>query len=171
MSDDNIIKGAIKGIFEGGVEMVKDSAKQVADTVSPIKILEGALGGKKSPPKNEFTEYLKNCGPDLTPEQIEEKKKEFGNRDEEAMEEARKKLQAAIPDHMKLPLKQKELSPYEQAIQDEERKKAAAIEMQKKQQAQAVPAPSGKQARGSLFAKKKRPQSNAFEQSKNTKVG
>lgn len=170
MSDDNKIKGALKGIFEGGMEMVKDSAKQVADTVSPVKIIEGALG-MTPPKKDEFTQFLQKSGPDLTPAQIEEKKKEFGSSDEKAMEEARKKLRAAIPDHMKLPPKQRELTPYEQTIQDEEKKKAAMIEAQKKQQGQAVPAPSGKQARGSLFARKKKPQASTFETSKNTKVG
>lgn len=170
MPDDSKAKKILKGILDSGFEAVKDSAKQLADTVAPGALLEQALGVKQAKP-DELSQFLKNSGPNLTSEELEKRKAQLSGQDNQELEAARSMLRAAIPDHMRPPPGRKALTPYETTIQDEERKKAMAVEMQKKQAAQAGAAPSGKQARGSLFAKKKRPQSNVFEQSKNIKSG
>lgn len=162
-------KKLIKGILEGGFEAAKDSVKQVTDTVSPTALVEHALGTNTQQP-NELTEYLKTLSPDLTAEELEKKKKEFTGSQDAGLEEARKTIRAALPDHMKLPEKPRELTPYEQTIQDMERKKAGEVEMQKKQQSQVV-TPVGKQQQGGLLARKKRPASSSFETSMNIKIG
>lgn len=162
-------KKIIKGILEGGIEAVSDSAKQVTNTVSPTSLVEHALGVNPQKP-NELTQYLKTLSPDLTAEELEKKKKEFTGSQDAGLEEARKTIRAALPDHMKLPEKPRELTPYEQTIQDLERKKAREVEMQQKQQSQVV-TPAGKQQQGGLLVKKKRPSANTFETSKNIKIG
>lgn len=164
-------KKIISGLIKGGFEFTKDSAKQIADTVAPGKLLEQAVSGVPQR-KDEFSEYLKNLGPNLSEEEIAKKRKEFEERDQKELEEERKKLWATVPPHMRLPEKPKSLSPYEQAIQEEEKKKAMAVEAQKKQQQQQpLAAPAGKQPRGMLFAKK-RPATKGFEGlQKDTKVG
>lgn len=152
----------IKSIITNTFEAVKDSAKQIVDTVSPGVMVEQALGQQQSQ-SSEFTEYLKNAGPNLSPEEIEKKKQEFAQSDQSKLEEERKKLFSSIPAHMKLPQKQKPPRPYEAVIQEGERKKAQAVEAQKKQAGAQISAPAGKQARGSLFARKKKHVSTGFE--------
>ncbi|MBI2616780.1 hypothetical protein HYW55_01440 [Candidatus Gottesmanbacteria bacterium] len=158
----------IKSIITNTFEAVKDSAKQVADTVSPGSLLEQALGKQKSQ-SSEFTEYLKNVGGELSPEELEKKKKEFSQSDQEKLEETRKKLLPSVPAHMKPPPTAKGPRPYEATIQEEERKKAQAVEMQKKQASQQITPPSGKKARGSLFSKKKKATPTGFEVMKGDK--
>lgn len=149
---DNKVKKAISSIITGGFEAVKDSAKQIADTIGPDKLLEQAIGVKKS--GNEMAEYLKNVGdPTLTGDKLKQKENEFKTEDEKKLEAARKML-SAIPAHMRLPQKQSQPGAYEQTVQEEERKKAQAVEMQKRQ-SQAMAMPTSKQARGMLFGKKK----------------
>lgn len=165
----NKAKKIISGLIKGGFEFTKDSAKQIADTVAPDKLLEQAVSGVP-PQKGEFSEYLKSLGPNLSEEELAKKKKEFEERDQKELEEERKKLWATVPPHMRLPEKPKPLRPYEQAIQEEEKKKAMAVEAQKKQPQQ-VAVPTGKQPRGMLFAKRK-PAAKGFEGlQKDTKVG
>lgn len=164
------VKKIIGGLLEGGVEVVKDSARQLADTVSPVKIIEQAIGQPKSE-GSEVTQYLKDLSGSLSEEEIEKKKKELGEKEQQELEEARKSIQSAVPEHMRLRKEKKEPSIYEQNVQEEERKKALAVEAQKKQQAQSSFPPSGKKQRGSLFAKKKRPKTADFERSKNIKIG
>lgn len=158
-----------KKIIKGSLEIVKESAKQLADTLSPTAFLEQALGSK---PKrdDEFAKYLKGLGGDLSKEQMEEKRKEFDESDEKKLEIARKMIKAALPSHMQLPYTQRQPRPYEVSVQEMERKKAAAIEAGKKQQQSAV-APAGKQPRGMLFGVKKKGGKGFEGLAKDTKVG
>lgn len=159
------VKNIVKKIGEGTLEVVKDSARQIGKTVSPGTLLEQAIGPKK---ESEFTTYLKNLDEkNLTPEEFEKKKQELAQKDKTEAEKVRALL--GTPTHMKLPQKPKSLRPYEAAIQEEERKKALAIEAQKKHP-QPLMQPMSKQARGMLGAKK-RPKSSDFEAGKNIKVG
>lgn len=158
-----------KKIIKGGLEILKDSAKQLADTISPAAILEQALGKKKQR-EDDFGQYLKGIGGDLSPEQIEKRRKEFEKTDEQKLEDARKMIKAALPSHMRLAPRPVAPRPYEMTIQDMEKKKAAAIEAGKKQQQSAV-APAGKQARGMLFGVKKKGGKGFEGLAKDTKVG
>jgi len=157
----------VKSIITGGFEIVKDSAKQLADTVSPGKLIEQAIGSK--PQGNEFSEYLKNSGPNLSPEELEKKKKELSEADQQKLEEERRKLPgiSTTPAHMRPPERQKELRPYDANIQEKEREKAQIVEAQKKQP---FVNPSSKQTRGMLGARR-RPKSADFEAGKNIKIG
>ena len=164
------VKKIITGIIEGGAEAVKDSAKQIAETVSPVKMLEQALGTAPPAQEDEFAKYLKNLGGELTPQEMEKKRAEFAARENSEMDEARKVIKSALPDHLKPPPGPPKPSVYDQLNQEEEQKKALAVEAQRKQK-HSIAAPAGKQARGSLFAKKKRRASSDFEIGKNIKVG
>lgn len=158
----------VKSIITGGFEAIKDSAKQLTDTVSPGKLIEQAIGPKSK--GDEFSEYLKNQGPDLSPEELEKKKKELSESDQQSLEDERKKLQiATTPAHMRLSEKQKELRPYDANIQEEEKKKAQVVGAQKKQP-QPLVNPVSKQTRGMLGAIR-RPKSSDFEVGKNIKIG
>lgn len=162
-------KKIIKNIIEGGLEFVKDSGKQIGETVSPEKMLDSVLGPKET--TDEFTKYLQSLGGELTPEQIEQKKKEFEENKIKEMEEARKVLKGSVPPHMKPSPQPRQPSPYEEVVQEGERKKAILLETQQKQRQQQVFTPAGKQQRGSLFARKKRPKTADFEAGKNIKIG
>lgn len=162
------VKKIIKNIVGEGFEAAKDSAKQIADTVSPGALLEQAIGPKSQ--RNEMSDYLKNIGdPNLTGDKLKQKEQQIKSEDELKLERTRRML-SGIPDHMRLPNRQKELSPYEETMKEEE-KKAQAVEAQKKQQQQQVAQPTSKPKRGSLFAKKKS-QAKGFEGLvKDSKVG
>lgn len=157
----------VKKIITGGLEFVKDSAKQLAQTVSPDAMVKQALG---QPPKSEFSDYLKKLGPDLSPSELEAKKQEFQTDEEKKLAEARNALKAAIPDHMKPVQRQKTLGPYELAVQEEERKKAQRVEAMKKSP-QPLSQPTSKQSRGMLFGKKKSANKGFEGMQKDTKVG
>lgn len=161
------VKKIIGDIMEGGAELLKDSAKQIGETVSPVKMLEQAIG-QKPLQDDEFTKYLKTLGGELTAEQIEEKKKEFEAKGQGEMEEARKVLHQALPDHLKPRSKIQKLNTFEEAKQEEERKKAMQIEAQKKQP-KTIALPQGK-VTGVLGGRKKHKASD-FEMGKNIKVG
>ncbi len=158
----------LKKIISVGFEAVKDSAKQIADTVGPDKLLEQAMGVQKS--GNEMADYLKNIGdPTLTGDNLKKKEEELKTDDEKKLEEARKML-TSVPAHMRPTQKQEQPRAYEQTVQEEERKKAQVIEMQKRQ-SQAMAMPTSKQARGMLFGRK-RQTSKGFEGLvKDSKVG
>lgn len=160
----------IKKIIQGGLEVVKDSAKQLADTVSPGKILEQAIGPKPQR-TDEFGDYLKGLSPDMSTDELEKRKQEISAQDQQKLEDARKLLKTTTPDHMRLQQKQKPPRPYELSVQEEERKKAMAIEAQKKQQQQTLTVPQSKQSRGMLFGVKKKGSKGFEGLQKDTKVG
>lgn len=157
----------IKKIIEGGLEFTKDSAKQLTKAISPAEMVKQALGQQ---PKNEFTEYLKTVGKDLTPEEYEKKKQEYEDKAKKEEEEAKKVIAAALPPHMRLPQKQKELRPQEKMLQEEKMKEAQQIEAMKKKP-QPVITPVGKPQSGSLFAKRKSATKGFEGLQKDTKVG
>ena len=162
-------KKVIRGLLEGGAEVITDSARQLAGIASPPKLLEHVLGQPKSK-KNEVTEYIQNLS-GKSPEEIKKKEKELEEKQQKELEDVRKELkQTTTPVHMRT-RKRKEPSIYEKGIEEEERKKALAVETQKKQKAQSAFPPSGKQQRGSFLAKKKRPKAADFEVGKNIKIG
>ena len=160
-------KKIIGSIIEETGEFVRDSARQVAETVDPVKLMEQAAGIKKQ--ESEFSKYLKGLGGSITEAELEKRKKEFAEKQEKDMEEAKSIINKAIPDHLK-PIKETEPSDYEKKMQEEEMKKAQAVEAQKTQQKQAMIVPAGQQ-KGVLGGKKKKPLSSAFESAKNIKVG
>lgn len=157
----------LKKIIEGGLESTNDSVKQLARTVSPDALVKQALGQQQ---KNEFTEYLKTVGKDLTPQEMEEKKKEFAEKDEKEKEEAQKIISAAIPPHMRPAKKPPAPRPYEATIRQEEEKKAQQMEAAKKQP-QPLITPASKQSRGMLGAVRKKGQKGFEGLQKDTKVG
>lgn len=158
----------VKKIISSGFEVLRDSAKQLADTVAPGVLIEQALG---KPGGSEVTDYLQKIGdPELKGEKLQEKQRELKEKEQKELEEARKLLQAAVPAHMKLPPKPPGLRPYEVTIQEEEQKKAQAIEAAKKN-LQPLAMPSSKQARGMLFAKKKSGGKGFEGLAKDTKTG
>lgn len=161
-----LIKKIIKTTLEEGVEFVKDSASQVGKAISPVEMLKQATGTQHS----EITDYLRNLSDkDLTPQQLEMKKKEQLLKDEEEAKKLRLFLNST-PDHLRPSPKQQPIRAHEATIQDEERKKAHAVEAQKKQAQQSVGMPVSKQTRGMLGAKRK-PKSSDFEVGKNIKIG
>ncbi len=165
---DSKVKKVISNIITGGFEVVKDSARQIAETIGPDKLLEQAMGVRKS--GNEMADYLKNVGdPTLTGDKLKQAENQFKSEDEKKLEEARKML-SAIPAHMRLPQKQQQPSAYEQTVQEEERKKAQAVEAQKRQ-SQSMAMPTSKQARGMLFGKKKSANKGFEGLSKDSKAG
>lgn len=157
----------VKKIIIGGLEFVKDSAKQLAQTVSPDALVKQALGQQTG---NEFTDYLKGLGPNLSPEEMEKKKKEYADDEQKKMEEARNLIKAALPAHMRLPQKPAIPGPYEAAIQEEERKKAQQVEAQKKNP-QPLSTPISKQTRGMLGGKKRSANKGFEGMQKDSKVG
>ncbi|MBI3379279.1 hypothetical protein HY029_00830 [Candidatus Gottesmanbacteria bacterium] len=157
----------VKKIITGGLEFVKDSAKQIAQTVSPDALARQALGQQ---PKNEFGDYLKNLGPNLSPEEMEKRKQEYQTSEQKELEEARKVLKNTTPRHMQPEQKPPELRPFEVLAQEEERRKAQQLEAQKKNP-QPLPMPSSKQARGMLGGRKKSANKGFEGLQKDSKVG
>ncbi len=165
---DSKVKKVISTVLTGGFEVVKDSAKQIADTIGPDKLLEQAMGTKKS--GNEMSDYLKNIGdPSLTGDKLKQTEDQFKTEDEKKLEEARKML-STVPAHMRLPQKQEQPRAYEQTVQEEERKKAQAVEAQKRQ-SQSMAMPTSKQSRGMLGGKKKSANKGFEGLSKDSKAG
>lgn len=157
----------VKKIITGGLEFVKDSAKQLAQTVSPDALVKQALGQQTI---NEFTDYLKNLGPNLSPEEMEKKKKEYSDEEQKKLEEARNLIKSAMPDHMRLSQRPPVPGPYEEAMKEEERKKAFEVEAANKGP-KPLAMPTSKQSRGMLFGKKKSVNKGFEGLQKDSKVG
>ena len=93
------------------------------------------LAGTQNPPeKNEMGEYLENVGdPTLTGDKLKQKEAELEAEKQKELAEARNVINPN-PAHMRLPPKERELTPYEQTVKDdEEKKKAKAVEAQQSQ--------------------------------------
>ena len=161
-------KKIIGALIEGGAEIVKDSARQLSDTVSPVKMVEQALGTPQSGKEDEFSKYLKNLGGELTPAEMEKKRQEFAEKQAGEMDQATQVIKAALPDHLKPPSGPPEASVFEKMKQEEEHKKAMQVEAQKKQKG-AIAAPAGKKT--GVLGKRKKPASSDFETGKNKKIG
>ena len=160
-----ITKKIITNIAEGVGEFVKEGGKQIAETVDPAKMLEQTLGLKKP---NEFTEYLKSLGGNLSPEEIEKKKQEYQVRQKEEISKAENVIRQALPEHLRPIPKAKEPTVYEKIIGEEEMKKARAVEAQKNQP-KTISTPLGKVT--GVLGGRKRPKSSDFEAGKNIKIG
>ena len=160
------VKKIIGGIAEGVGEFVKEGAKDIAETVNPAKMVEQAIGPKKT--SNEFTEYLRSLGGNLTDAEVERKRKEFEEKQKTEMSQAENIIKQALPDHLKPKPAAQEPSIYERNIQEEEMKKARAVEAQKKQP-KTISAPTGKVT--GVLGGRKRPKSSDFEAGKNIKIG
>jgi len=160
-------KKIITEMLEGVGEFVKDSAKQAAETIDPIKIIDQAAGVNRR--EDELTKYLKDLGGNLTAEELEKKKKEFEEKAAREKKEAEKVIKAAIPAHLR-PTVDREPSIFDRNKQEEEIKKADELQAQKKQQMESVAVPSGQQ-KGILAGKRRKPVSSDFERQKNVKIG
>jgi hypothetical protein len=158
----SVAKKIISNVFETLKEGTKDSVRQITDTISPEALLKAALNKNKKE-TNMLGDYLSSAvDPSLTGENLKAKENEFAQKDASDIEKVRQLLNIT-PEHMKLPRKPEELRPYEQRLKEEEEKKARAVEAQNKSQQTAIAAPIGKQARGSLFAKKRHQAQSGFE--------
>ncbi len=142
-----MVKAILKKIITGSLEVVKDSAEQLGKTISPAEMMNQLAGIQKPPEKSEMGEYLEKVGdPTLTGEKLEDRKKELKTEEEKQLEEARRAINPN-PAHMRLPPQQRELTPYEQTVKDEEeKKKAKAVEAQQQGQSLSMPKskPKGK---------------------------
>ena len=116
-----IISDSLEILKDAAKESVEKGAKQLVETVSPVKLLEQATGVKTG--SNTLGDYLKNQAPDLTAEQIAQK----NQADQKALEAARNIISSTTPAHMRLPQQPKELRPYEETLRDQEEKKQANI--------------------------------------------
>ena len=160
------LKKIIGGIAEGVGEVIKEGAKEIAETVDPTKLIESAIGPKKT--GNEFTEYLKGISGNLSSEDLETKRKEFEKKEAIEKAEAEKVIREALPAHLKPTQTSREPSVYERNIREEEMKNAQAIEAQKKQP-KTISAPAGKVT--GVLGGKRRPKSADFEAKHDAKVG
>lgn len=143
-----MVKSIFKKIITGTLEVVKESASELGKTISPGEMMNQLAGTQKPPEKNEMGEYLKNVGdPALTGDRLEARKKELKTEEERQLEEARRAINPN-PAHMRPPPRERELSPYEQTVKDEEDKKRALAE-QAQNQSQTLSMPKGK-AKGKL---------------------
>lgn len=142
-----MVKPIIKKIITGTLEVVKDSAGELGKAISPGEMMNQLAGTQNFPPKNEMGEYLENLGdPTLKGEKLEAKKRELKTEEERQLEEARNVINPN-PAHMRLPPRERELTPYEQSMRDEEeKKKAKAVEAQQQGQSLSMPKsrPKGK---------------------------
>ena len=162
-------KKIIKNIAETGFEVVKDTAKQISETVGPEALLSAALNKPKG--ESELTKYLQDLAdPNLaTKEALDKRAKEQLEKDEAE----RKKILGALilPEHMK-PIKKPEgMRPYEKTI-EEEKRKAAMVEAQKKQQASSQPlkVPKGRR-KGRLGMPQHQKAATGLETKQNVKMG
>lgn len=136
------IKKIIGESLEAVGEVAHDSAKQIARTVSPVKMLENAVGTPAT--KSEFTDYLKNISPDMTPEELAKKQAETKENDAKEIENLQKTLPTTTPAHMIIRPQPAKPSDYDQRIQELEQKKALEAEAQMKQQQSTPLMPLGK---------------------------
>ena len=162
-------KKIISNITENVCELVRDSAKQIAETVDPVKMMEQAVGIKRNDPPagGEFSKYLKGLGGNITEEEMEKRKKDFETQKEKEMEEAKKIISGALPAHLR-PTGPREPSIFEKNKQEEEMKKAQMVEAQKKQP-KSIAAPVQKVT--GVAARKKKTNTTNFEAQKNIKIG
>lgn len=142
-----MVKPIIKKIITESLEIVKDSARELGKAVSPGEIMNQLAGTQNPPEKNEMGEYLENVGdPTLTGDKLKQKEAELEAKKQKELEEARNVINPN-PAHMRLPPQERKLTPYEQTVKDdEEKKKAKAVETQQQGQSLSIPKsrPKGK---------------------------
>lgn len=157
------VKNLAKSVVKNALETVAESVKPVAETVSPQKLIEQALGTPVSP-KNEFSDYLKNISPDITPEEFKKRQEIAAIQDKQGIDEIRKTL-TTTPEHMKLPPKPPELRPAEKRDQEEMEKKQKLAE----QPVETFQAPDSKKT--GPKARMHKGSGSTFEQFKPSKKG
>lgn len=142
-----MVKPIIKKIITGTFEVIKDSAGELGKAVSPGEIMNQLAGVQNTPDKNEMGEYLENVGdPTLTGDKLKQKEAELEAKKQKELEEARNVINPN-PAHMRLPPRERELTPYEQSMKDwDEKNKAKAAETQQQSQVLSTPKsrPKGK---------------------------
>jgi hypothetical protein len=161
------IKKLIKSAVEETLEIVKDSAEQIVNTVSPDALFNAATGGEQPKPaqkESDMTAYLKSLGNGLEGDALKKKQMEVAQSDEQKVAALRTYLQAT-PAHMRLPPEPPKLRAYEQMIRDEEEKKA----MQVQQQQSSFVVPTSKPSRGGMG--KQRPKAASMELKHDNKSG
>jgi hypothetical protein len=163
----SIVKNVGKKIIKGGIETLKEGARELGETVSRERVVEQIT----DKPRDEggMGDYLRKLNPNLSEEEIAKLQKSQA----EGLENARAVLRNATPEHMKLPPKPKELRPYERNLREKEEREKALVNAQERQQALSLPLIVGKQ-RGRLGVAR-RPRTADFERvgerGKNIKVG
>lgn len=160
-------KKIIGGLLEGTGELVKETAEKVAETVGPTKLVESAVGPKKS--GSELGEYLESLSGNLSAEELEKKKREYEEQQKEEIEKSQKVIKEALPAHLKPPSSEKKPSVYEENIAEEEKKKAQEVETLKKKPKPLI-VPAGQQ-KGILGGRKKRPKTADLEIGRDIKIG
>ncbi len=162
-----MIKPIIKKIITGSFEIVKDSARELGKAVSPAEMMNQLAGTQSSPPKNEMGEYLENVGdPTLTGDKLKQKETELEAERQKELEEARNAINPN-PAHMRLPLRERELTPYEQSMKDWDEKNKAKME-EAQQQSQTLSTPKSK-PKGKLGATSSKATTEGLK--KDTKFG
>jgi hypothetical protein len=158
----------LKKIITGSLEIVKESAKQLGETVGPEALLKAA-GVTPTAGKNEWSEYLakEQSNPHLTGEKLVQANINQKQKDEEDQKKILASL-PGLPDHMKPTSKTPEQSVYdanwEERMRIERDKKAAS-------QNTTIEAPQGKKQAGSALVKKRAPQNNMEGPKQNIKAG
>ena len=125
----------LKKLIKKGFGFFRESAEQVGETVGPGPLIEHALGQSRSrreQSKSEVTKYLQSIAPDISQEELEKRKRQLSEKEQEEVKKARKVIRSSMPAHMRLPQKERELRPYEKKLQEEEEKKAMADKMREK---------------------------------------
>ncbi|OGG20359.1 hypothetical protein A3D03_05940 [Candidatus Gottesmanbacteria bacterium RIFCSPHIGHO2_02_FULL_40_13] len=143
-----MIKSALKKIITGTFEVVKDSAGELGKTISPAEMMNQLAGTQQPPEKSEMGEYLEKVGdPTLTGDKLEARKKELKTEEERQLEEARRAINPN-PAHMRPLPRERVLTPYEQRLEDDQKKKEAEV-AEAQRQSQTLAMPKGK-AKGKL---------------------
>lgn len=138
------IKKIISHVASDSFEMVKDTVKQAGKI--PIDVAGGMMeqavsGGQQTAAQKQQSQ-----------QQVQQKAAGYKQKDEEELKKTRDALnQLKRMQNMYAPKPQQTPRLYEATIEDEERKKAAQVEAQKKQP---LAVPTSKQTRGMLGKKK-----------------
>lgn len=156
----SIVKNVGKKIIKGGIETLKEGARELGETINRERIISQVTGRQT----DEMGDYLRKLNPNLSEEEIAKMQKSQA----EGLENARAVLRSATPKHMKLSPKPKEPRAYEKTMQEREEAKKKLGAAAERQEALSLPYIMGQQ-RGKPV--RRRPQTSDFERGKNVKVG
>jgi len=157
MAKGSLISDTFEQLAELGQSTVKQSAKSVAQTFSPIKLLEHASGKSQSTddPGKEMIDQAKAKNNASTPLDFDKLQKNYQNQDAMKMNSLRNRLFQIVKQEDEKSLQRKKAEEQEKKRKEEYEKQEKKNQLARQQQAaSAGDAPRGKSRRGVLSHKK-----------------
>lgn len=154
MAKGNILSDTFEQLAELGQTTAKQGAKQVAQTFSPLKILENVTQGSSSAVEERSGNTAEVKGNKSTPLDFDKLQKKYQDQDKLKTQVLRNRLFQMVKREDEKSLERKKAEHEEKKRKEEYEKQEKKKQLARQQEAQSAEIPQGKQRR-SIFSPKK----------------